>query len=119
MVHANLLSLVSIISNLFTLLNERVELNYCWACANLVYHLKILAGGRLLLKYLFHPEIFKKYHEEILPPISKKLVRALRDGIRLVDNSLVLNGVQILNNLSKVSQSNPPKSEEIFKQLIL
>ena len=57
-----LLSLVGIISSLFTLLNERVELNYCWACTNLVYHLKISAFSPSLEFYLF-----KKNFQEISP----------------------------------------------------
>ena len=57
-----LLSLVGIISSLFTLLNERVELNYCWACTNLVYHLKISAFSPSLEFYLF-----KKIFQEISP----------------------------------------------------
>ena len=59
-----LLSLVGIISSLFTLLNERVELNYCWACTNLVYHLKISAFSPSLEFYLFKKEIFKKFQQE-------------------------------------------------------
>ena len=72
------------------------------------------------MKLLFHQESFSRMKNH-LRFSKKKLVRVLRDEgeSRLLDNSLVLNGVQILNNLSKVSHCNPPKSEEIFKQLIL
>ena len=67
------------------------------------------------------PGIIFKNEKSLKIQSKKKLVRVLRDEgeSRLLDNSLVLNGVQILNNLSKVSHCNPPKSEEIFKQLIL
>ena len=64
-----LLSLVGIISSLFTLLNERVELNYCWACTNLVYHLKISAFSPSLEFYLFKKKFSrnftKKFHQKI------------------------------------------------------
>ena len=114
-----LVSLVGIISSLFTLLNERVELNYCWACTNLVYHLKISAWsllGRTPSLSIFQKKNFLwKHFHEISPKKSRNfLVRELYERL---DNSL--NGLQILNNLSKVSHSNPSKSVEIFKQLIL
>ena len=116
-----LLSLVGIISSLFTLLNERVELNYCWACTNLVYHLKISAwslhGRTPSLSICSKKNFSGNFHE-----ISPKNPEIFLSGsfvchYERLDNSL--NGLQILNNLSKVSHSNPTKSVEIFKQLIL